>query len=161
MLTLDSLSLSLSLLLWLSSFFTSSIQHIVKFIKFKTISSNPYINLCESSKKKKKKKKRSRRRWRKRATTTGYGSSTGRSSGYSCSTRRSIDSAQQMKETEVLPWRFAFVVTMWASTLTIEAQPWKFCGGQERRELRNERECKEKREIRGTVRTNKVNNNNN
>ena len=53
------------------------------------------------------------------------------------------------------------MVAMCASALTIEAQPRRFCGGQERRELRNEREHKERREIIGTMRTNKVINNNN
>jgi len=38
--------------------------------------------------------------------------------------------------------------------MTIEAQPWKFCGGQERRELRNERE----RQIKETMRTKNNNN---
>ena len=63
-----------------------------------------------------------------------------------------------MKETEVLPWSFAFVVAIWDLAMNIEAQPWKFCGGQERRELRNEKEREEGREIKETVRTKNNNN---
>ena len=43
--------------------------------------------------------------------------------------------------------------------MTMEVQPWKFCGGRERREQRDEREHKERREMRENVRTNKAKNN--
>ena len=41
----------------------------------------------------------------------------------------------------------------------MEVQPWKFCGGWERREQRDEREHKDRREMRENVRTNKAKNN--
>ena len=41
----------------------------------------------------------------------------------------------------------------------MEVQPWKFCGGRERREQRDEREHKERGEMRENVRTNKAKNN--